>query len=79
MAELAKEPTILPMGYQGEHFLLSISWAVENDDESKMQTRRGLVLEVRPQDLPEHSPKEPFPHLDVGAARLYFKRTLDET
>lgn len=76
MTKVIREPVILPLGYQGEHFAIRVTWPVERvfdppEPDMTVSTPEGfhgLTLLMRPDDLPEYPSAAIALYLDVGRA-----------
>lgn len=88
MTKLIREPVILPLGYQGEHYTLRITWPIERlyiqpEWDSPIPSPdgfAGLSLMMRPDDLPRHSPDNKAVYFDVGRAwKDYNRRVIPDT
>lgn len=79
MAKIVQEPMITPLGYQGEHYHLRVVWPIEEIDqppksESRLVAYSGLVLMMRPDHLPKHSPESHTVFFDVSKAWKDYRR-----
>jgi len=76
MTKLIEEPTLQPLGHQGEYYFLKITWPVREltGDPTGLAPRatpigrHGLVLKMRAEDLPMLPCDGPVLHFDIGYA-----------
>lgn len=80
-------PFVQPLGLDGEHFKLKVTYEYKNTDDNGCSTtwRRGIILRFRAEDLPSHSSegellvKNLGPLLKPGTSAKEFSEALSAT
>lgn len=78
MAMLVRDPQFQFLGWDGGYYLVKIIFIEEKvinekeyteiQENEKILSKRGLILRIRPEDLPRHSMDATLCQFDLGSA-----------